>query len=116
VVDKDIVKCTDSLTLTKVLHAPSFPVNLLSISAIIREHNCIATFDIPKMVFQEKGTGRILETGTWNDGLWYLDREEMDTTLTSMIDRVGARGSRVSVDDELLLIHQRMGHSSFNLL
>jgi hypothetical protein len=64
VVGKGIVKCTDSVTLTKVLHAPSFPVNLLSISAIIREQKCIATFDIPKMVFQEKGTVRILGNET----------------------------------------------------
>jgi hypothetical protein len=34
VVGKGIVKCTDLVTLTKVLHAPSFPVNQLSISVI----------------------------------------------------------------------------------
>jgi hypothetical protein len=86
VVGKDIVKC--SMTLTKVLHAPSFFVNLLSISVIIHEQKYIVAFDIPKMVFQEKGTGRILGTRTWSDGLWYLDREEMDTTLATMVDRV----------------------------
>jgi len=112
VVGKGTVRCTDSVTLTNVLHAPSFPVNLVSISAIIREQKCTVTFDIPKMVFQEKGTGRILGTGTWRDGLWYMDRKGMDTALASVVDRVEAGGSGVSVEDELLLIHRRMGHSS----
>ena len=40
----------------------------------------------------------------------------MDITLTSVVDRVGAGGSGVSVEDDLLLIHRRMGHSSFSLL
>jgi hypothetical protein len=116
VIGKGIVKCTDSVTRTKVLHAPSFFVNPLSISAIIREHKCIVTFDISKMVFQEKGTSRILWTRTCSDGLWYLDREEIDTTLATVVDRVGAGGSGVSAEDELLLIHRQMRHSSFNLL
>jgi hypothetical protein len=64
VVGKSTVKCTYSVTLTKVLHAPSFFLNLLSINAIICEHNCIMTFDIPKMVYQEKRTCQILRTGT----------------------------------------------------
>jgi hypothetical protein len=116
VVGKGIVRCTDSMTLTKVLHSTSFSMNLISISAIIREHKCTMTFDISKMVFQEKGTGRILGTGIWNDGLWYIYREEMDTMLAPVVDRVVAGGSGVSVEDELILIHRRMGHSSFSLL
>jgi hypothetical protein len=35
VVDKGTVKCTNTLILSNVLHAPFFPVNLLSISAIV---------------------------------------------------------------------------------
>ena len=116
VVGKGTVRCTDSVTLTNVLHAPSFPVNLVSISAIIREQKCIVIFDIPRMVFQEKGTGRVLGTGTWRDGLWYMDRDGMDTALASVVDRVGVGGSGMSVEDELRLIHRRMRHSSFSLL
>jgi hypothetical protein len=54
VVGKGIVNCTDSVTLTKALHASSFSVNLLPINAIISEQKCIVTFDIPKIVFQDK--------------------------------------------------------------
>jgi hypothetical protein len=62
VVGKGTVRCTNSLTLSNVLHAP-FPVNLLSISVIILQLKCVVSFDIPKMIFQEKGTG------TWHSGL-----------------------------------------------
>ena len=64
VVGKGTVDCTGSVTLSNVLHAPSFPVNLLSISSIILQLKCIVSFDIPKVIFQEKGTGRRLGTGT----------------------------------------------------
>jgi Zinc knuckle len=69
VVGKGTVRCTNSLTLSNILHAHSFPVNLLSISAIILQLKCVVSFDIPKVIFQEKGTGRRLGTGTWHSGL-----------------------------------------------
>jgi transposase InsO family protein len=89
-------------------------VNLLSISVIILQLKCVVSFDIPNVIFQEKGTDRRLGTGTWHSGLWYLDREGMDSTLSSMVERSGGVGS--SVEDSLLLHHKRMGHHSFSLL
>jgi hypothetical protein len=64
-------------------------VNLLSISVIILQLKCVVSFDIPKVIFQEKGTGRRLGTDTWHSGLWYLDREGMDLALSSMVKRSG---------------------------
>jgi hypothetical protein len=52
VIGKGTVQCTDTLTLSNVLHAPSFSVNLLSISAIISQLKCVVLFDIPKVIFQ----------------------------------------------------------------
>ena len=116
VIGKGTVNCTGSVTLSNVLHAPSFPVNLLSISAIILQLKCVVSFDIPKVIFQEKGTGRRLGTGTWRSGLWYLDREGMDSALISMVEKVGVGGSEISAEDVLMLQHQRMGHTSFSVL
>ncbi|KAJ9550922.1 hypothetical protein OSB04_014967 [Centaurea solstitialis] len=116
VVGKGVVECTKSMALSNVLHAPSFPVNLLSISAIILQLKCVVYFDIPKVIFQEKVTGRRLGTGTWRNGLWYLDGEEMDTTLASLVHEVGSTKPVGSVETELLLHHQRMGHSSLSSL
>jgi Retrotransposon gag protein len=62
VIGKGTVQCTNNLTLFNVLHAPSFPVNLLSISVIISQLKCVVLFDISKVIFQEKETGRRLGT------------------------------------------------------
>jgi hypothetical protein len=64
VVGKGTVNYTDTLTLSKVLHAPSFLINLLSVNAIILQLNCIVLFDIPNVIFREKRTDMILGAGT----------------------------------------------------
>jgi hypothetical protein len=60
VIGKGIVRCTDSMTLIKILHAPFFSMNLISISTIIYEQKYIMTFDISEMIFQEKGQVKYL--------------------------------------------------------
>jgi hypothetical protein len=69
VVGKGIIKCTKILTLSNVLHAPSFLVNLLSISVIISQLKCVVLFDISKVIFQEKRTDKLIGTSTWYNGL-----------------------------------------------
>ncbi|KAK8940975.1 hypothetical protein KSP39_PZI010479 [Platanthera zijinensis] len=64
VVGKGVVQCTNTLALPNVLHAPSFPVNLLSISVIISQLKCVVLFDILKVIFKEKDSGRRLGTDT----------------------------------------------------
>jgi GAG-pre-integrase domain len=114
VVSKGMVKYTNTLTLSKVLHAPSFPINLLSINDIVLQLNCIVLFDISKVIFREKKMGGILGTGTWRSSLWYMDREGNDSALSSIVERSG--GHKISVEDLLLLHHKRLGHPSFSLL
>jgi hypothetical protein len=88
VVGKSTVKYINTLTLSKILHAP-FLVNLSSINVIVLQLNCVVLFDIPKVIFREKRTGRILRTGTWCSGLWYMDREGMNSALSSIVERSG---------------------------
>jgi hypothetical protein len=39
------IECTPSLHLSYVLHVPSFPVNLISISSLVDQFKCIVIFD-----------------------------------------------------------------------
>ena len=55
--DVGSIGCTPHLTLPSVLHVPSFPVNLLSVSAIIDQFKCTVLFDERSCIFQEKGLG-----------------------------------------------------------
>ena len=50
------VVCGHDMSLSSVLHVPSFPINLLSISCITKELNCAAIFYPTWCVFLELGT------------------------------------------------------------
>ncbi|WVZ66155.1 hypothetical protein U9M48_015421 [Paspalum notatum var. saurae] len=98
------IGCTPHITLSSVLYVPSFPVNLLSISSIIDELKCTVLFDKDSCIFQERRTGKKIETGVRRNGLWYISQE--DTALT-----VGE-----GVEQRILLQHHRLGHPSFENL
>jgi transposase InsO family protein/copper chaperone CopZ len=99
------IECTPSLSSSSVLHVPSFPVNLISVSSIIDQFKCTVTFDENTCVFQEKGTGRRIGTGVRRDGLWFIGHEE------SALRAVAERDVK-----EILLLHCRLGHISFETL
>jgi hypothetical protein len=63
------IECTPSLSLSSILHVPSFPVNLLSVSSITDQFKCIVTFDENSCVFKERGPGRRIGTGIRRNGL-----------------------------------------------
>jgi len=99
------IECTPSLNLSSVLHVPSFPVNLISISSIIDQFKCTITFDENSCVFQEKGTGKVIGTGVRCDGLWFINHEK--TALTTAVEEDVK---------EILLLHRRLGHVPFESL
>ena len=99
------IECTPFLNLSSVLHVPSFPVNLISISSIIDQFKCTITFDENSCVFQEKGTGKVIGTGVRCDGLWFINHEE--TALTTAVEEDVK---------EILLLHRRLGHVPFESL
>src|SRR3954470_3248949 len=98
------VSCTPTLTLSSVLHVPSFPVDLMSVSCIIDQVHCLVIFDGDMVMFQEKGTRRILGTGQRRNDLWYLDR--MAASLAAAMER--------RPEDDILLQHRRLGHMPFD--
>jgi transposase InsO family protein len=101
------VMCSPDMSLSSVLHVPSFPINLLSISCITKELNCAAIFFPSWCIFQELGTGRRLGTGRMHDGLYYLDNNT-SPTVAAVISS--------SPHEEFVLLHRRLGHMSFAIL
>jgi hypothetical protein len=99
------VECTPSLSLSPVLHVPSFPVNLLPVSSIIDQFKCIVIFYENSCVFQEKSTKRKIRTGVRHNGLWFISHEE--SALKATVEGDGK---------EILLHHRRLGHISFENL
>ena len=99
------IDCTPSLHLASVLHVPSFPVNLLSVSSLIDQFKCIVTFDENFCTFQEKRTGRVIGTGVRRNGLWFINQEE--SALTAATE---------AQEREIYLLHYRLGHVPFGNL
>jgi hypothetical protein len=101
------VNCASSVPLSLVLHVPDFPENLLSVSSIMKSLNCGVWFEPKFYVFQDLKSRRILGTGTERDGLYYLDNTPVPVALTTR---------SATSTDELLLLHCRLGHLSFQSL
>jgi len=99
------VECTPSLYLSSVLHVPSFPVNLISVSSLVDQFKCIVTFDENLCIFQEKRTGRVIGTGVRHNGLWIINQEE-----SALAVAVGAQ------ERDIYLLHCRLGHMPFESL
>ncbi|KAK4390759.1 Retrovirus-related Pol polyprotein from transposon RE2 [Sesamum angolense] len=98
------VRPTDYLTLTNVLFAPNFPVNLLSVNQLTKTHNCSVTFYPSYCVIQDLQTRRTIGTGHERGGLYFLD-------TTPPVD---ARALSASVSP--LQWHSRLGHPSLPTL
>jgi hypothetical protein len=63
------VECTPYISLSSVLHGPSFLVNLPSVSSINGQFKFIVIFDEHFCIFQEKATVRMIGTGVRRNGL-----------------------------------------------
>jgi hypothetical protein len=103
------VQCTPSIKLSSVLHVPAFPVNLVSLSALVDQLDCRVILDRENCLIQERRTGRNLGSATRRSGLWYMDREGTnDASCTVLAATVGEKEASV------MLLHCRLGHLSFD--
>jgi hypothetical protein len=106
-----VVQCTPSIKLPSVLYAPSFPVNLISISALTDYMDCRVSLDHENCLIQDRRTWKKLGIGVRCDGMWYLDRsgtsEDVYFALTAIANEEEAKA---------ILLHCRLGHPSFELM
>jgi hypothetical protein len=86
-----------------------FPVNLISISALVDQLDCRVMLDWESCSIQERRIGRRLGTTTRHSRLWYIDREGAENALCSVLAAT-MEGKEASI----MLLHCRMGHLSFD--
>ena len=85
-----------SIPLTSVHYVTNSPFNLISISKLTRDLNCLITFSDNSVTLQDRSTGRTIGIGREFQGLFHLSSPSSSTACTSM--------------DTPLLIHSRLGH------
>ena len=91
-----------SLPLTYVLYVPDSPFNLISISKLSCDLNCLITFSDNFVTLQDRSTGQTIGIGRESQALFHLSSPSFSTACASM--------------DTPLLIHNRLGHPNISKL
>ena len=85
-----------SIPLTFVLYVPNCPFNMISISKLTQDLNCLITFSNNSVTLKDRSTGRTISIGREFSGLFHLNSPSSSTVCTSM--------------DTPLFIHSCLGH------
>ena len=91
-----------SLPLTSVLYIPDSPFNLISISKLTRDLNCLITFFDNSVTLQDRSTRQTIGIGRESQGLFHLSSPSSSTSYASM--------------DTPLLINNRLSKSNISKL
>ena len=89
-----------SIPLTFVLYVPDSPFNLLSISKLTRDLDCLITFSDNSVTLQDRSMGRTIGIGREFQGLFHPSSSSSSIACTSM--------------ETPLLIHSRLGHPNIS--
>ena len=100
-----------NMTLFSVLHVPNLTCNLVSISKLTIDLNCVAKFYLSYCEFQNLLSGRMIGNAKEHEGLYYLE----DTQQVNK-QALALSGEFISVSSEIMLWHNRLGHPSFPYL
>ncbi|KAH7657630.1 RNA-directed DNA polymerase protein [Dioscorea alata] len=96
------------ITLKSVLFVPNLDYNLLSISKLTKDLNCVSKFSSTLCEFQALSSGRTIGNAKMSAGL-YLLRTEAPVCLSQKNSCSASSQNRESA----LLWHYRLGHPSF---
>ncbi|KAG7536483.1 GAG-pre-integrase domain [Arabidopsis suecica] len=93
-----------NVALTNVLYVPTLTCTLLSVSKIVKQTKCVATFTDTICVLQDRFSRTLIGSGEEREGVYYLT------------DVATAKIHTATVSSDQALWHQRLGHPSFTVL
>lgn len=89
----------NGLKIERVLHVPDFQCNLLSVSRLTKEYNCVLIFFFPDFyIMQDLASRNLIGVGKQRDGLYNLEPVKDGRTLLASVS--------------LETWHKRLGHTS----
>ena len=86
--------------LTSIIYVPDCPFNMIFISKLTHDLNCLITFSDNSVTLQDRSMGRTIGIGCEFQGLFHLSFPFSSTACTSM--------------NTPLLIHSRLGHPNIS--
>ena len=107
------------LILRNVLYIPAFKHNLLSVARIIQQNKLKVMFSDEKCVFQDPSSDEVVGTGRRNGGVYQLELSEGSCKRNeSKKIRSFNECNNVALNkrqtQNILLFHQRLGHTSLS--
>ncbi|KAL1108514.1 hypothetical protein V6Z11_D03G115100 [Gossypium hirsutum] len=99
-----------NLHLTRVLYVPNFRYNILSVSKLTTDLNCMVSFYPHFCLIQDLSSGKMRGIGKVRGGLYFLDPSQQ--TLVIPPSSIAANASI----DSFFLWHTRLGHASISRL
>ncbi|KAG7552999.1 Retrotransposon Copia-like N-terminal [Arabidopsis thaliana x Arabidopsis arenosa] len=99
-----VFSLSTNVALTNVLYVPTLTCTLLSVSKIVKQTKCVATFTDTICVLQDRFSRTLIGSGEEREGVYYLT------------DVATAKIHTASVSSDQALWHQRLGHPSFTVL
>lgn len=102
--NKGTMMFNNKLALHHVLYVPSLTCNLISLSQLLNESNCVAQFTDKLCVIQDCTSRMVISVGEQREGLCFF--RDMVTAAAMQIN------GRSSFD----LWHKRLGHPSFRVV
>jgi hypothetical protein len=96
------VTCTPNIQLSSVLHVSNFTNNLMSVSQLVDDMNCIVSLSPSNVVVHELKTGKMIGIGKRNEDLYKLEQG------LGVLDAKAyfARNSEM----EMILWYRQLGH------
>jgi transposase InsO family protein len=102
------ITCTPNIQLFSVLHVSNFTNNLMSVSQLVDDLNCIVSLSPSNVVVHELKMGKVIGIGKRNEDLYKL--EQRPDVLDAKAYFAG------NPEMEIILWHRRLGHTSFSAL
>ena len=108
---KGSIKITENITLTSVLYVPNLSCNLLSISKLTKDFNCIAKFS-SSCEFKELYSRKKIGSAKVHEGLYFFGDEDSRTRQALVFGFEFI----YFFYDKIMLWHHRLDHPSFPYL
>ena len=109
---KGLIKISEGIDLKSVLHVPKLTCNLLSVSKLSRDSNCCVIFYDSHCLFQDQKSGKTIGNARMINELYYFKDKTSDNKIAQGLSSI----SSVSVHDQIMVWHYRLGHPSFSYL
>lgn len=111
------IAISKSLTLKSVLLVPNLTCNLLSVSKLLKDQNCVAKFTSFDCNFQDLSSGKTIGNAKECAGLYLFEDSKNSSQSNAFVSQANIDHNKKDFisnnDSAIMLWHYRLGHPNF---